>query len=212
MKTLGPLGLALVLSVACYPGDPTSISEFDAIATVRNPDFTFSSSLSFYMPDTIVQINEDDPDAIDIDRGSDDDILAKVRQNLLALGWDELTEADVEGGQVPDLAVGNLVVATENTQWWITYPPGCWDPYWCWGWYWPPWVGSSSYEAGSYFVVVVDASTVSDPGQDDEFEVAWGGAMNGVLSSNSASNFTRLLDGIDQMFDQSPYLSGSSSN
>jgi hypothetical protein len=212
MKKIGLLALALGMGVGCYPGDPTSISEFDAIATVRSPDYTFSNTLSFYMPDTIVQINEDDPDAIDINRDNDDEILAKVRQNLLALGWDELSDADVEGGQVPDLAVGNLIVATENTQWWITYPPGCWDPYWCWGWYWPPWVGSTTYSAGSYFVVVVDASTVSDPGQDDEFEVAWGGAMNGVLSSSEQSNFTRLLDGIDQMFEQSPYLSGSSSN
>jgi hypothetical protein len=36
--------------------------------------------------------------------------------------------------------------------------------------------------------------------------------MNGVLSSSTGSNFTRLLGGIDQMFEQSPYLSGSSSN
>ena len=211
MKKLGLIA-AVVLGVACYPGDPTSIDEFDAIATVRDPDFAFSSALTFYMPDTIVQINEDDPDAIDINRDNDDEILANVRQNLLALGWDELDGGDIEGGQVPDVAVGNLIMATENTQWWITYPPGCWDPYWCWGWYWPPVVGSTSYRAGSYFVVIASTEGIGTPGQEDDLAVVWSGAMNGVLSSSAGSNFTRLQSGIDQMFAQSPYLSGSSSN
>lgn len=215
MKKLGLIALALGLGVGCYPGDPTSIDEFDAVVTVRNPDFAFSSALSFYMPDTIIQINENDPDKIDISRDNDDEILARVRSNLLAQGWTELSEDDVEnGGQVPDVAVGNLVMATENTQWWVSYPPGsgCWDPWWCWGWYWPPVVGSTTYRAGSYFVVAASALDISDPGNADELEVAWGGAMNGVLSSSTGSNFTRLLNGIDQMFEQSPYLRGSSSN
>jgi hypothetical protein len=140
MKRLGLVALALGLGVGCYPGDPTSISEFDTVLTVRNPDFAFSEALSFYMPDTIVQINEDDDDAIEIGRDNDEEILARVRSNLLAQGWTELTREDIQnGGQIPDLAIGNL---------------------------------------------------------------------NGVLAQNTGSNFDRLLDGIDQMFEQSPYLSG----
>jgi hypothetical protein len=209
MKRLGLVALALGLGVGCYPGDPTSISEFDTVLTVRNPDFAFSEALSFYMPDTIVQINEDDDDAIEIGRDNDEEILARVRSNLLAQGWTELTREDIQnGGQIPDLAIGNLVMATENTQWWVSYPPGCWDPWWCWGWYWPPIYGSTTYRAGSYFVVAASALDITDPGNTDELEVAWSGAMNGVLAQNTGSNFDRLLDGIDQMFEQSPYLSG----
>lgn len=213
MKRLGlMLGVAVAIGAACYPGDVTSISELDAVVTVRNPDFTFSSSLTFAMPDTIIQINEGDDGAIDIDRGNDAEILARVRTNLLALGWNELDANAIQGGAIPDLAIGNLVMARENTQWWVSYPPGCWYPYWCWGWYWPPVIGSTSYDAGSYFVVAVDASSLSSIGALDSLEGAWGGAMNGVLSSSTTSNVTRLLQGIDQMFEQSPYLNGSSSN
>jgi len=211
MKKSGILA-ALVFGVACYPGDPTSIQELDAVLTVRNPDYAFSAGLSFYLPDTIVQINADDPDAIDISRAFDDEILAAVRQELLDLGWTELSDGDVDGGAVPDLVVGNLVSATENTQWWVSDPGYCWDPFWCWGWYWPPVVTVTSYDVGSYFVVMAVAEGLSAPGLDDELEIAWSGAANGLLASSTQANVDRLLDGIAQMFAQSPYLSGSSSN
>lgn len=211
MKKLGLIA-AVVLGVACYPGDPTSIQEFDAVLTVRNPNYAFSADLSFYMPDTIVQINADDPDAIDISRAFDDEILAAVRQELLDLGWTELSDGDVDGGAVPDLVVGNLVSATENTQWWVSDPGYCWDPFWCWGWYWPPVVTVTSYDVGSYFVVMAVAEGLTAPGLDDELEIAWSGAANGLLASTTQANVDRLIDGIAQMFAQSPYLSGSSSN
>ncbi len=209
MKKLVLLGAALLVGAGCYPGEVTSIGQLDLVATVRDPNYTFGAVQTFYMPDTIIQINEDQQGAIDIDRSGDDEILTKVRANLLALGWTALSRADVQNGAVPDVAVLNLVSATENTTWWITYPPGCWDPYWCWGWYWPPYVGSSTYRAGTYFVVMGDPAGISDPGTDDDLVGVWGGVMDGILASSSSSNFTRLLNGIDQMFDQSPYLGGS---
>ncbi|KPK04892.1 MAG: hypothetical protein AMS20_07940 [Gemmatimonas sp. SG8_28] len=209
MKKLVLIGAALLVGAGCYPGEVTSIGQLDLVATVRDPGYNFANVQTFYMPDTIVQLNEGEQGSIDIDRSSDDEILAQVRDNLLALGWAELDRDDIDAGIVPDLAVLNLVSASENTTWWITYPPGCWDPYWCWGWYWPPYVGSTTYRAGTYFVVVGDPAGIANPGADDDLAGVWGGVMDGVLSSNSSSNFTRLLSGIDQMFEQSPYLSGS---
>ena len=207
MKKLVLIGAAMLVGAGCYPGEVTSIGQLDLVATVRDPNYSFGTVQTFYMPDTIVQINEGQQGAIEIERSNDDQILAKVRDNLLALGWAALSRADVQNGAVPDVAVLNLVSATENTTWWITYPPGCWDPYWCWGWYWPPYVGSSSYRAGTYFVVMGDPAGISDPGTGDDLVGIWGGVMDGILSSSS--NVTRLLGGIDQMFDQSPYLGGS---
>ncbi|UCF20639.1 MAG: DUF4136 domain-containing protein [Gemmatimonadota bacterium] len=209
MRKLGLLAVALLASAGCYPGEVTSVTQLDLVVTVREPGFDFGTVQSFFMPDTIIQLNEDDPNAIDISRANDRQILTRVRENLLDLGWEELSEAEVQDGTLPDLVVGNLVSATENTSWWISYPGYCWDPYWCWGWYWPPVVGSSTYRAGTYFVVMARVEGIGAPGQDDEFEAQWGGLADGVLSSSSSSNLNRLLDGIDQMFKQSPYLAGS---
>ncbi len=196
---------------ACYPGDVTSIAELDVVMTRYATDYNFGAVTRFTMPDTIVHINTDDPNAIDIPRANDQQTLDKVRANLAALGWMEVDWDDAEAGDPVDVAVLNLATATENTQWWISYPPGgCWYvPCWGWGWYYPPQVGVTSYDAGTYFMVMADAEGVA---ASDTTAAVWGGAINGVLSSSGASNYQRLLTGIDQAFTQSAYLRGSSSN
>jgi hypothetical protein len=110
-----------------------------------------------------------------------------------------------------DVAILNLATASENTQWWVSYPPGgCWYyPCWGWGWYWPPYVGTTSYDAGTYFMVMADANQITP---SDSTQGVWGGVVNGVLTSSAGSDYQRLLNGIDQAFSQSPYLRGSSSN
>ncbi|MGD8726657.1 MAG: DUF4136 domain-containing protein [Gemmatimonadales bacterium] len=210
MKKLGLTGV-LVMLVACYPGDVSSISELDVVMTRYASDFSFGQVARFTMPDTIIHLNTDDPNAIDIPRDNDDDTLDKVRTNLLALGWEEVDWDDAEAGAAVDVAVLNLASATENTQWWASYPPGgCWwYPCWGWGWYWPPTIGVTSYDAGTYFMVMADVDGVAE---SDTTAAVWGGAVNGVLSSSGASNFQRLLNGIDQAFTQSPYLRGSTGN
>ncbi len=209
MRKFGLLAVALLASAGCYPGEVTSISQLDLVVTVREPGFNFGAVGTFFMPDTIIQLNEDDPNSIEISRENDAEILARVRSNLRSLGWTELTGDQVQGGTLPDLVVGNLVSATRNTTWWVSYPPTCWNPYWCWGWYWPPVVGSTTFEAGTYFVMMARVEDISGPGEDDEFEAQWGAALDGALSSSSTSNLNRLLAGIDQAFRQSPYLAGS---
>lgn len=210
MWKFGPASL-LVMLVACYPGDVTSISELDVVMTRYSSDFNFGQVTRFTMPDTIIHLNTDDPNAIDIPRDNDEETLDSVRVQLTRLGWTEVDWDDAANGAPVDVAILNLASATENTQWWISYPPGgCWYyPCWGWGWYWPPVVGSTSYNAGTYFMVMADAEGVT---AGDSTAAVWGGAINGVLSASSGSNYQRLLGGISQAFRQSPYLRGSTSN
>jgi len=207
--TLGLIGAVLVTTGSCYPGEVTSTGQLNLVATVRKPSFDFSTVQTFAMPDTIVQIAEDDPDAITISRANDAQILGQVRTHLLDLGWQEVTGTDLQGGTIPDVVVVNLVSATENTSWWVSYPGGCYWYYWCYGWYYPPVVGSTTYNAGTYFLVMANSSTLGTIGTEDSVEAVWTGVLDGVLSSSTSTNFTRLTDGIDQMFTQSAYLSGN---
>lgn len=201
--------LLLVTLVACYPGDVTSITELDVVMTRYSSDYGFGQVTRFTMPDTIIHINTDDPNAIEIPRDNDEQTLDSVRVQLAKLGWEEVDWEDAEAGDPVDVAVLNLASASENTQWWVAYPPGgCWwYPCWGWGWYWPPYVGSTSYDAGTYFIVMADAAGVAAA---DTTAAVWGAAINGVLSSSGAGNYQRLLSGISQAFTQSPYLTGSS--
>ncbi len=204
------LGTALALA-ACYPGEPTDISEFDTVSTLFDRDADWGSYQTYLMPDTIIHLNTDDPNAIDIPRDNDEQTLDSVRVQLTRLGWTEVDWDDAANGAPVEVAILNLASATENTQWWVSYPPGgCWwYPCWGWGWYWPPYVGVTSYDAGTYFMIMADAEGVA---AGDSTAAVWGGAINGVLSSSGASNYQRLLGGISQAFRQSPYLRGSTSN
>jgi hypothetical protein len=210
MKKSGLTGM-LVMLVACYPGDVTSIAELDVVMTRYATDYNFGQVTRFTMPDTIIHINTDDPNAIIIPRANDQQTLDRVRANLVAQGWTEVDWEDAAGGDPVDVAILNLATASENTQWWVSYPPGgCWYyPCYGWGWYWPPYVGTTSYDAGTYFMVMADANQITP---SDSTQGVWGGVVNGVLTSSSASDYQRLLNGIDQAFSQSPYLGGSSSN
>jgi len=203
------LAVLLVMLAACYPGDVSSISEFDVVMTKYASDFNFGQVARFTMPDTIIHLNTDDPDAIDIPRDNDEETLDSVRVQLTRLGWTEVDWEDAEAGDPVDVAILNFVTAKENSQWWISYPPGgCWSyPCWGWGWYWPPIIGSTSYDAGTYFMVMADVEGIA---AGDSTAAVWGGAINGVLSSSSASNYQRLLNGISQAFTQSQYLKGTS--
>jgi hypothetical protein len=201
----------LVMLVACYPGDVSSIAELDVVMTRYATDYNFGQVTRFTMPDTIIHVNTDEPDAILIPRANDQQTLDRVRANLVAQGWTEVDWDDAAGGDPVDVAILNLATASENTQWWVSYPPGgCWYyPCWGWGWYWPPYVGTTSYDAGTYFMVMADANQITP---SDSTQGVWGGVVNGVLTSSAGSDYQRLLNGIDQAFSQSPYLRGSSSN
>jgi len=102
-----------------------------------------------------------------------------------------------------------------------------WYPYWGWYWgygsypikstetddvvsaigYYYPWLPYStyySYQSGSVLMEMVDAARV-DP-DVEAIPVIWAGIVNGVLEGSQSGIKNRLSTGIDQCFNQSPYL------
>jgi hypothetical protein len=52
---------------------------------------------------------------------------------------------------------------------------------------------------------MVDAA----PSTGEQIPAVWSGVINGLLSSSTANTAARVLNLIEQAFDQSPYLSGA---
>ena len=203
-RTLFP-GL-LVAVASCYPGDITSLEQLDVVLTFQNPDTDYSQLLTYSMPDTVVQIDEDSS-AIKVDHSFDSQIVAKVKARLGTYGWTEVSfPADT-----PDVFVLASVVADEYTSY--SYYPGYWWGYW--GWYYPPCfycypgyppaVSVTKFKAGTLFLDMLETATINPA--DSTVRFGWTAAMNGVLGSTAAGNATRALAGIDKAFDQSTYLS-----
>ena len=197
-------------SVACYPDEATSVVEYDTVSTLRNDDFNFGTVVRFAMPDTILDLSDEAENPIEITDEYDDLIIAKVRENLLALGW---LESDEETDPAPEVVMILGKVAQENISGGVWYPgyPG-------WGWWYPPCFGCGGYyppvlvtytwNTGTVVMTLFDAESIGDG--DTDVDAVWLGGLNGVLSS-SANAGARLTQGIDQAFTQSPYLSGSGS-
>ena len=112
---------------------------------------------------------------------------------MTAYGWTRVEDPDQA-----DLIL--LPAAWTNTT--VVY----WYDYWCWyyyyycgwGWYYPP-VSVSSYTTGTLVMtMVVDGDEYVEPTR------VWTGAINGLLSGVQSGS--RINNGIDQAFTQSPYL------
>jgi len=122
---------------------------------------------------------------------------------------------DLDPDSVPDIVVVLTTIGVENQYYY--YSPG-WG-YWGWpgwgywpgygpgyGWGYPGYWGSGSYQSGTLFMDMIWPASPEPPTEPPTIPVVWTGALNGVLSGSSAGAATRLTDGINRAFTQSPYL------
>ena len=187
--------LVLALSLAsCYPGGVEYYEDTDVVYTDFEPDYNFSAMGTYSMPDSVVKISGDviegeDPEFIKEPYNTQ--IITRIADNMADLGWT----------RVDDPADADLVLfpaSWTNTTIYYWYDYWCWwSYYYCgWGWGYP---SVSSYTTGTMVMTLVaDGEEYVEPSR------VWTGAVNGLLSG--ANNINRIYKGIDQTFEQSPYL------
>lgn len=227
-KLLSSLSIA-VLSIAgmvimhgCYPNDDAlSYSETDITLTGYYDSVDFTKLKTYYLPDTVFPVRDDTTDKTPVENS--DLILSQIETNMTSYGYTRVYFD--EGVEEPDLmmAVAAISTTTVTVGWWYPYYPG-WG--WGWGWYkkaprdtnywygypgyYPPgwgWGGVPYYSSYTTGTILMEMSNPNDHRLVDGDTVVpmyWAGGVNGVLSSGS--NTTRITDGIDQAFEQSPYL------
>lgn len=197
MKTIIFYFLIIVILVSCYPGGIENYQETDVVFTEYDQEFDFKSKQTYAMPDNVVNVSGnivegEPPDFIEEPYNSQ--IIERIENNLMNLGWER-----VDDPETADVVL--LPASWTNTTVYYWYDYWCWYYYWyCgWGWYWYPTVSVSAYTTGTLIMtMVVDGDEYIDPA------LVWTGAINGLLSG--VQNGTRLNNGIDQAFIQSPYL------
>jgi hypothetical protein len=192
-----------VLFAACYPGDNLEVVEADVVVTLFDEKADFASMQVYAMPDSIVHlVPENGID--DISRDFDTEILNQVAANMSALGFtrevNDPTSADV---------LMLVAISARNNAGYTGYP---WGGYWGWylpyppnwGWGWYPWYGGTvyMYRSGTIFMQLIDPALADSTEQ--KVPTAWVGAMNGIVDGAAVEE--RIIDGINQAFEQSPYL------
>lgn len=197
-------GVAVLALAGCYPGEVTSVQQLDVFVSFPRNDANFASYQTFATYDTVVQLDEDSSE-VKISHANDAAIVDRVRTNLEALGYEEVS---FPGGN-PDVLVLVSAVADEHTAY--TYYPGYW--WGSWGWYYPcyycypgypSYITATNYEAGTLFIDMLDPALFSPA--DSTLPFAWTAAANGLITGTAGTNLTRILNGVDRLFGQSPYL------
>ncbi len=207
---LGTGMLALALT-SCYPGGATDNSDRDVAITGYDLEYDFSVNRTYARPGEVQKICDEGEDCDPLTASMQALILQTVDDNMSALGY---TMVDDTPTANPDVRLPISVI--ESTTWylWASYPPYWWGPGWgcCWyPWYpWYPSYGASSVTTGTVQIDFVPRPQVGWPDPDGDGDgvrvsVAWSGAINGVLGSVVPAE-DRVTQGINQVFEQSPYL------
>ena len=214
-----------VLIYSCYPEFDATVEELDLAITKYDEDQNFGALNSFFLYDTIIYINDKENPAPHTDHPQEDHILDQVRQNLINIGWTEVT--DTVGGVDADVSI--MISALEVDVNFYYY--GWWD-YWYWypwDWWYPwypgypgyPWYPtypiypSYGYTVGTVMIDMVNMGDIVmpqiEPDPDPEnpifrVPIVWTGAVNGILSGSQENIESRLTTQIEQVFRQSDYL------
>jgi hypothetical protein len=200
-----------VLFTGCTPETAlTTVEDYDVVVTLYDRSADFGSIRTYAMPDSIVYIRNPGEPGTELNRDFDRLILDTVEAGVGALGYTAEPNPKVNGA---DLYV--LVYAT-SAEWNAADHP--WYAYWGWypgmqrwdtGWsFCYPYYGGGGVYTFSSGTIVIDMIDSREAGNDDEnIPAVWTGILNGFMNRGSAlTKAQRLEAGINQAFDQSPYL------
>ena len=200
--------LSLLLSVifltGCYPYEDDTVTDYDVVASVQNPNFDYGTAQTFALATQIPVIEDQGGTPVYMDQTSASQIITTIRSNLTARGYTEVTTGKA-----------NLVVLTalyKTTNYYVSY----WWDYWGYWGYWgyptvPVWGWGtpvvSGYTSGSLVITVLDGTQVPNtPSSTTPVPVAWLTIENGIASGSTSYDVTRAVNLTNQAFVQSPYF------
>ncbi len=183
----------IFLMVSCYPEGIEYYEETDLVYTNYDDAYDFASKGTYSIPDKIVKVTGnltegENPEFVDEPYNTQ--VLELIENNMSALGWTKVSDPEDA-----DLVLFPAVWSNTTVVYWYDY--WCWYYYYyCgWGWYYPTY---STYTTGTLVMTLVPTEESVEP------YIAWTGAINGLMSGSY--DLSRVTKGIDQAFQQSPYL------
>lgn len=195
---------AALLAAGCGTGDTLTTQSFGAVVTVVDSGGALRSARTFALPDTVVAVRSS---RTPVSPAMARQLVAEVRAHLVALGW---TDVSVAAQSTPDVLV--LVAASTQVQTGILYTDwfSAWGylPYWgstvdpSWAWGAPAGMVEYSFQTGSMLVAMIDIR--APRGDAKVIPMLWAAGLDGLVGEGTT--LSRIRAGIDQAFEQSPYL------
>ena len=233
---LASLVMFTVVFTSCYKQqEDATLNDYDITLTNYDTEFDFKPYETFAIRDSVLLISDYLTEAqmakFYLPSGGSQKILTKLSTELTALGY---TKVAASGDVEPDFLINPTATFMQQTDYY--YSPGWWwgyPGYWGYGYYksqkstdyyyypWYPSWGNSysySYETATLIIEMLDAKSVKDyldwveenPDGDHsdapQIELNWNAHVSGIASSSGDHNESRIEKGIEEAFNQSPYL------
>jgi hypothetical protein len=217
------------LVTSCYQQEEINLDELDITLTKYENTFDFQSYQTFAVRDSVEVMSdywdEDDYENFYESGGAASQIRQYTIQKFQDMGYTLVTEDEDYDFAVNLvlLAVNNVYVVT-YPNWWYYYPGywygGYWGGYPAYGW---AYYDVYTYQTGSLLTEMMDGASVReyldfvdgktqeelDDLAPDDFPpvyIRWQSFIQGVVSTSVSYDKDRMKAGIDQAFEQSPYL------
>lgn len=207
MKKLFLFTIPLALLASCEKDPDMEKLDGDlAVYTDYAPDADFGSFDTYYLPDSILEVNGNR--ATFWKDENSDKIISEIESEMNDKGYTRTGDKETAslGIQVSYLAENNRVIV-DGGGWY----PGWWDysfwgPWWG-GWYYPYTVSYTySYATHSLMIEMADLQKKNDGETKNRLPIIWFGEAYGFRYGNNRYDMNLILDGIDQAFRQSDYL------
>lgn len=177
------------------------------VYTQRDTTAEWTAHASYFVPDSILVIGNSETPLYWKD-GDARKLAETVAARLDERGFTRAAtkeEADL-GMQLSYVSSTRFFVSYPVTPYWWWYYPGYWDPYYwgawgTWGYGFPVYY---SYSENSLLMEMLDLAAPT--GEDEELPVVWNAYIDGDLSGYRVFDLERMARGIDQAFEQSPYI------
>jgi predicted small lipoprotein YifL len=189
-------GVAILAGLSgCYPKGPVYYSDSDLTATNYDSGYLFGEDLTYALADSVIHVTDNNPSVID--RKHDQTILNQIEFNMNSRGFQEV-EDPFEADFIITSYIWSTTTAGAVYPSWGWYYPGYGSPYYPWGGY------VYSYTVGTVLVDILNTSGIDV--EEGFIPIVWSGAINGAVSDSNSDTDKRIQNGINQCFEQSPYL------
>ena len=197
------LGLVFVAGLSCYRDYGLTTADYDMVLTLADPNAVFSNYSTYALPDSVIH-PVPDGQTDDLTRAFDARIISDVVRNMNSLGYTRVTDTT----QTVDVVV---LLSAIKSEWQVSgWYPGGWSGWYPWypggGWYpgYPGYGYSYNFSTGTIFVTMIDVAKWNPDSPGDS--PVWSAALNGLAGDTRSGTATRITNGINQAFAQSPYL------
>ena len=206
MKKLIPILLAVFALASCEKDpDMGKLDDNYLVYTNYDKKADFKVPTFYLAPQILVISDSKEPEYLEGEGA--EQILAAYTDNMEARGYEAAADqesADL-GIQVSYIASTYYFTSYTQPEWWWGYP-GYWGPsYWGnWGGWYYPYAVTYTYSTGSFITELLNLEATQ--GEKEKLPVLWTSYMSGLLSGSTSVNTKLAIEGVNQAYTQSSYL------